>query len=181
MSGPMICQECGQRAATFHVTRVVNDQKLELHLCEQCARERGELEFLLEPKFSIHNLLAGFLEQGLGRRAPQAPTTSACPRCGLTYKQFAQTGLLGCSHCYETFAAALEPIVRRVHGSDRHVGKAPRTAAAHDDAPARKLERLRQALQRAVAEERYEDAARLRDDIRALERRLAGGSGTEAR
>lgn len=167
----MQCERCGQRPATVHVTRIVNGQASQQHLCESCAREQGELEPLfeswLEPKFGIPELLAGLLSHQPappGMRARQ----QACPRCGTTYADFARTGLLGCAGCYDAFQAAIEPVLRRVHGASRHGGKAPRGRRAAE--PASELERLRRELEAAVREERYEDAARLRDRIRALER-----------
>jgi len=178
MSGQIMCQECGQRPATFHMTHVINDQATEVHLCEQCAREHGEFDFLLEPKFSLHHLLAGLLEQHAGAWALKSRTQKACPGCGLTYADFARTGLLGCARCYETFAGALEPVVRRVHGHTRHVGKAP---VGREVPVAARIQQLRRRLQQAVAEERYEEAARLRDEIRQLEasQGAAGGASRE--
>lgn len=160
------------------MTHVVNDQATDLHLCERCAREHGEFDFLLEPKFNLHHLLAGFLEQHAGARARTGPTGKACPGCGLTYHQFARTGLLGCAQCYDTFAEALEPVVRRVHGHTRHVGKAP---AGRKVPVAARIQQLRKQLQQAVAEERYEDAARLRDEIRSLEGSREKQEGPRAR
>lgn len=169
MGGQILCQECGERPARFHLTQVVNHETTDLHLCERCAREHGEFDFLLEPKFSLHHLLAGLLKQHephAGVRARRGPGARACPGCGLTYQEFARTGLLGCAQCYNTFADVLEPVVRRVHGHTRHVGKAP---AGRTVPVAARIEQLRKQLEQAVAEERYEEAARLRDEIRRLQ------------
>ncbi|HEX6988999.1 MAG TPA: UvrB/UvrC motif-containing protein [Bacillota bacterium] len=178
MSRKILCQECGERPATFHMTQVVNNQTTDVHLCERCARESGEFDFLLEPKFNLHDLLAGLLEQQAGARPRSAPSRQACPGCGLTYQDFARTGLLGCAQCYDAFADALEPVVRRVHGHSRHVGKVP---AGHEVPVAARIEQLRSRLERAVAEERYEDAARIRDEIRELQGRRRQQEGPRAR
>lgn len=157
----MRCEQCGERPATVHVTRVVNGEVSSRHLCERCARDQGEFESFFDPKLGLPELFAGLLQ-------PVRPRRAACPRCGLRYEEFARTGLLGCAECYDAFAAELEPVLRRVHGSSRHGGKAPRRGRRMDAAA--ELKELRRQLELAVREERYEDAARLRDRIRALER-----------
>lgn len=167
----MLCDECGQRKATVHLTQIVNGKKTERHLCAHCA-QRHEHEFFFEPQFSIHNLLAGLLE---GWQPPAGTVQDLrCSRCGLRYREFARTGLLGCSHCYREFRHQLEPVLRRIQGQVRHSGKVPSRAGAQVQL-GRQLEQLRARLREAVAREEYEEAARLRDQIRALEQRLRAG------
>ena len=168
----MQCQECQKRPATFHLTKVVNNEKTELHLCEQCAREKGELQFGIEPDFSIHQLLAGLLNYGgTAGSEPAVPADRpvTCSVCGSTYEEFTRSGRLGCSHCYEEFESQLEPVIRRVHGASSHTGKAPqRTAKAIQ--VKREIAGLRNQLQAAVAREDFERAAQLRDRIKAMEK-----------
>lgn len=166
------------RKATVHLTQIVNGKKTERHLCAQCAH-RHENEFLLEPQFSIHNLLAGLLE---GWQPPAgAAQDLRCSRCGLRYREFARTGLLGCSQCYEEFKDQLEPVLRRIQGQVRHTGKVPACAGPQVHL-GRRLEQLRTRLREAVAREEYEQAAKLRDEIRALEHSLrAGDAGASGR
>ncbi len=169
----MLCQECRKRPATVHITRIVNGKKTEMDLCEQCAREKGEFEFFAEPQFPIQSFLAGLLGQGLGSQPaiqPAAPQ-ARCDTCGLTYEDFARSGRLGCSHCYEHFGERLEPVLRRVHGATQHGGKVPaRTGGVAQ--VRRNLRELREALARAVQAEDFEKAAKLRDEIRQLEKEL---------
>lgn len=168
----MLCDECKKRPATFHMTKVVNGEKTELHLCEQCAREKGEIQFSIEPDFSIHQLLAGLLNYGGAGETGLEPGLErqvVCGVCGSTYEEFTRTGRLGCSHCYEEFEEQLEPVIRRVHGANTHTGKAPQRAAKALRAK-REVAALRSQLQAAVAREDFETAARLRDQIRALEK-----------
>ena len=63
----MLCEQCKQRTATVHITKVVNNQKTEKHLCEFVPR-RADMNwgFSLNSKFSFHNLLAGLLEGEAG-------------------------------------------------------------------------------------------------------------------
>ena len=42
----MVCQECNQRPATLHFTKIVNGEKEEFHLCEKCAQEKGDMYFI---------------------------------------------------------------------------------------------------------------------------------------
>ncbi|MFO7171585.1 MAG: UvrB/UvrC motif-containing protein [Bacillota bacterium] len=180
----MLCQHCSQRPATVHIVKQVNNQREEYHLCETCAREQGHLglepAFTL-PNFSLQQLLSSLLESdpftgfGGGPAAPRAELR--CSFCGLTFRQFKEGGFLGCSHCYEAFASELGPLLRRVQGSDKHVGKAPRRSGGVLRLR-KELAQLRAELQEAVSREEYERAAQLRDRIRDLERRIqAGGDG----
>jgi protein arginine kinase activator len=94
-----------------------------------------------------------------------------CRICGMSYRDFARAGRLGCSRCYETFEDRLDPLLRRIHGSGRHMGKAPAKASGAARAR-RELEELRRQLSAAVAQEAYEKAAELRDRIKAIESKL---------
>lgn len=169
----MLCEECRKRPATVHFTKIVNDHRTEAHLCEHCARERGEFSFSFEPTFSIYNFLGGLLDH----EPPFEGATSSielaarCANCGLSYKDFAEVGRLGCSECYEHFSSKLEPLLRRIHGSTRHAGKAPGRAGGAKRLRG-ELDRLREELQRSIMREEYEKAAQLRDKIRELERKL---------
>ncbi|MBK8230405.1 MAG: UvrB/UvrC motif-containing protein [Candidatus Eisenbacteria bacterium] len=99
-----------------------------------------------------------------------------CERCGLRFSQFARTGRLGCSDCYTAFASQLPQVLRRVHGAVRHKGRTPEAVGPGD--PGRQaLDRLRLDLSRAIEREDFETAARLRDEIRALEPTAAQISG----
>lgn len=168
----MVCQECGERPASLHFTKVVNGEKTEFHLCESCAREKGELLSGGQAAFSIHHLLSGMLNfEGPGQDAakPKAsPKQLRCETCGLTYQQFSQIGRFGCGDCYHHFEPVLEPLFRRVHGNTSHVGKLPERMGGHLRRK-RRLSELRSKLQQLVANEEFEEAARVRDRIRSLE------------
>jgi len=169
----VLCEECGQKPATVHVTRVSNGQKTERHLCEQCAREQGELEFVIEPQFSVQNLLASLLgHDALHKQAVGPPRGGgACGLCGLSYDEFARTGRLGCGRCYQEFGDRLEPLLRRIHGSAVHSGKVP-VRRGVDRRHQRTLAGLKEELARAVEKEEFERAAELRDRIKELESEL---------
>lgn len=102
--------------------------------------------------------------------------TTACSKCGMTYGRYKELGQLGCDACYEAFEEKLKPLIRRVHGSERHTGKMPvrcRGAAKVQ----REVVRLRGQLQQAIRREAFEEAALLRDRIKSLEASIEQGGG----
>lgn len=164
----MMCEQCGIRPATFHFTKIVNGQKAEMHLCEVCARERGEILPGNPDAFSIHNLLSGLLSAHQPSMNQMAARPIQCPKCGLTYQQFSQSGKFGCSECYRAFSDQLEPLFRRVHGNTEHHGKIP-LRTGHKIGLKRKLDDLKRLLAKKVEREEFEEAAKIRDQIRAME------------
>jgi protein arginine kinase activator len=162
----MLCEQCGLRPATVHITRVVNGEMENVHLCPTCAKERGEFQFIIpDAGLMLHNLVAG-MAAGQPPKA-EADTDLICPVCQTPFAYFQETARLGCPDCYRSFAEALAPILRRLHGAERHVGKVP--AGNPELKRQHELEALRRSLKEAIASEQYERAAELRDRIRALE------------
>ena len=167
----MLCQECGQHPATYHFTKIVNGDKTEFHLCESCAKEKGD-SFFQYGNFSLPQLLSGLLN--MEPSVPQfiqGQNLLRCENCGMTYQQFTKAGRFGCSDCYRYFSHTLEPLFRRIHGSTRHMGKVPERTGGHLKLK-KQLADLKNRLQAAVSREEFEEAAKLRDAIRALEERL---------
>jgi len=170
----MECQRCHQKPANVHITQIINGEKRETHLCEQCAQEmKINVGF---PQFPMHNLsnLLGFLTQQVGFDKWEAD--SNCPNCLNSYRQIGETGYVGCSECYRHFAARLEPILRKIHGTSRHTGKVPRRLG-YAVVIKREMEELKTNLKRAVENERYEEAAQIRDRIKELEEKMVRGEG----
>ncbi len=158
----MLCQRCHKQQATIHLTEILNNEKRERHLCEDCAREEG---VAIKAQINLQDILSGMLEahEGAGRHA-----NLRCPDCGITYAEFRNQGRLGCPHDYEVFAEPLREVIEKVHGATEHVGKLPQRAGS-DSRDQRELMRLRRQLQDAVEAEHYEEAARLRDLIQEKE------------
>ncbi len=171
----MMCEDCGKMPAIVHFEQMVNGKKIAMNLCRDCAEKRGVLSVFLQPSFSINNLLSALL--GSQMKNPSIPEVAGeeqrCPVCGMTYRDFARAGRLGCSRCYATFEDELEPLLRRIHGSERHVGKAPAKVGGMAQYR-RELEQLRKDQAAAVAAEAYEKAAEIRDKIKAVEKELRG-------
>lgn len=172
----MLCPECGKRPATLHYTKIVNGDKTEFHLCEVCAQEKGEYMPGFENGFSFHQLLSGLLNfepstSDLNSHATLKPQMLRCPTCGLTYSQFSKIGRFGCADCYQSFRDRLDPLFRRVHGHSQHRGKIPERTKG-ELRIRRQLEKLKEELALKVRAEEFEEAARLRDQIRSLSEKL---------
>jgi protein arginine kinase activator len=160
----MKCMFCDS-PATVHLTDIVNKKKREAHLCERCARERNLLPDPPGPQIDLtalmNLLMTPFHKPAEDRAAEPEPS---CPACGLTYAAFKAGGRFGCAHDYDAFVCVLEPLLERVHRSTAHDGKQPLAARR-----AAELDALRGRMKSAVADEDYEQAARLRDLIRQKE------------
>ena len=160
----MVCDNCRERDAVVHLTQIVENAVTQLHLCEKCAAERGVETTVVPPK----NPLGEFLH-AVQQQVAVAADPGRCTFCSATIKDFKATGRLGCAHCYATFAPSLRELLRRVHGSSRHVGRryeAPEPAVSER---ASVLLELRERLRRAIEAEQFELAADLRDRIREHE------------
>ncbi|MBN1825915.1 MAG: UvrB/UvrC motif-containing protein [Candidatus Eisenbacteria bacterium] len=163
----MKCDKCGEREASVHYTEIKDDQVREMHLCDQCASEKGFTVSGGAGGIGTPNLLAGMAEEAQGELGEGAEPLR-CDHCGLTYARFKASGRLGCAHCYDAFQAPLVPLLRRIHGSRRHLGKIPRQAG-EEHRRAREIRNKKERLDACVRREEYEEAARIRDEIRRLE------------
>ncbi|MCA8913186.1 MAG: UvrB/UvrC motif-containing protein, partial [Planctomycetes bacterium] len=119
------------------------------------------------------NALATLPEPG-GITPVNKPTESvpACPECGMTLSEFRARGRFGCPLDYEVFAEHLDPLFERIHDVQpaRHEGRLPEGDGGDEVIEKqRSLADLRKQLENAVAEENYELAAELRDQIVELE------------
>ncbi|WLR50933.1 UvrB/UvrC motif-containing protein [Bacillus tianshenii] len=174
----MKCEECQQNPATLHFTKIINGEKTEIHLCDQCAREKGEV-FTGGSGFSVNNLLSGLLNMDTPfKESTNHSFTSQqslqCETCGMTYDKFSKIGRFGCADCYKTFGDKLDPILRRVHsGNTVHAGKLPKRIGG-DLHVKKEITHLKEEMQTCIANEEFERAAELRDKIRALEKNLIG-------
>jgi protein arginine kinase activator len=169
----MLCQECGEKPASLHFTKIVNGEKTEFHICETCAREKGDFIPGTANGFSIHNLLSGLLDfNPSSKTAGTKPTALRCEQCGLTYSQFSKVGRFGCSSCYEAFSERLDPLLRRIHGNTVHAGKVPKRTGGRIKYK-KEVEDLKKELALKIESEEFEQAARVRDQIRELEKRMA--------
>jgi protein arginine kinase activator len=163
------CDRCSS-PATIHLTKIIDGQKKEVHLCAACA-EAQNLTHDTELNLSV------ILQTVIGQHASPLADELArltCPVCGIKYMEFRALGRLGCPEDYRVFHKALLPLLRRIHRQTRHVGKSPqyseRKLALHAE-----LLDLRQQLRSAVEAEAYEEAARLRDLVKQKETAYESG------
>ena len=164
----MLCDICNKNPATVHLTEIVDDQMTELHLCEECARQKS---IQMEQQFGLSDLLAGLAEFEKPALQKEAVLLK-CGNCDLTYTDFKKIGRLGCSECYSTFKKYLGPLLKRIHGSSLHLGKSPLKVTK---ALKKKIDlsSLRYELQKAIEREAFEEATKIRDQIRELEKKQA--------
>jgi len=161
----MLCDICKKAEATVHLTQIVDGKMLKVDLCENCAKEKGVQE---AAGFSLADLLVGL---GAAEEIKVESPGAQCPVCGFTQADFKKTGRLGCSVCWETFEAGLASLLKAMHKGDHHVGKVP-SKAMHTLALSGRIQELSEQLEKAVREEKYEEAAQIRDEIRDLETKL---------
>ncbi|MCI8383489.1 MAG: hypothetical protein HFJ33_01185 [Clostridia bacterium] len=185
----MLCDNCGKKEANVRYSENINGRKKELSLCEECSKKLGitREEFSLPIDFS--NFFGEFLEDfGTTEFMPllSEMKTLTCGSCGYTFEDIINTGKLGCGNCYDVFEERLDPILRRMQGANRHTGRIGKVldhkieqkmvkqenieGKKQEEKSLSKLESKQQELKQAIKEERYEDAAKIRDEIKKLEK-----------
>ena len=167
----MVCNICGQNEATIHLTEIVNNQMLEVHLCEACAEQKGA-DF--KSHFDFNKLLTS-LGDFCAELKPERIAKLICKECGISYEEFGRTGRLGCSTCYQSFEKLLMPLIKRVQRDLRHVGKVPQKATP-DVKRAFELRELQERLRKSIQSETFEEAAKIRDLIQELEDKAKKGT-----
>jgi protein arginine kinase activator len=159
----MLCNVCKKKEATVHLTQIIEDKMQQIDLCEECSKAKG----VTDPTgFSLADLLLGLgaaqeIEKSTGGEVLK------CPHCGFTQVDFKKAGRLGCSECYTTFAEGLEGLLKSMHKGTKHTGKVPSGLRQSRDVTDR-IRLLQKRLEKAIAEEDFEQAAALRDEINQL-------------
>ena len=188
----MLCENCGKREANVRYTENINGRKRELNLCEECSQKLGisQMDFSMPIDFS--SFLGGFMDElTTPNFMPMLNTLkqNKCNNCGSTFDDIINTGMLGCQDCYDTFDDELDSIIKKLQGSNRHVGRIGKIIDKKIDEKEGKQSQkteinnkseenkeedkkilLKRDLEQAIKEERYEDAAKIRDEIKALEK-----------
>lgn len=147
----MKCQKCGKNEASICMVKMVGDKKESIYICKDCAET---MEHNLFEEFSnlLSPMLGGLFDGGLN-----IADQMICPNCGQTKGGFDESYKMGCEDCYDTFKLPV---------TDRHVGKIPEkeeSLYSFNLINEKELE-----LKKLVSEEKYEDAAKLRDEIKVL-------------
>ena len=162
------CTSCDKAPATVRVLDLKGGSVVESHfLCDACAESQG----VVHPKSTSVKFTTEILEMFSGWKKKEGSGEvelgegPVCPGCQLTATEFRMRGRLGCSRCYEVFRSSLLPVLERIHDATSHRGRFPGRTAHRDAAAVPNLTDLRRRLQSAITEERYEDAAQLRDQL----------------
>ena len=162
----MMCEDCHQNKATVHFTQIVNDETETFHLCQECAKARGLKTTPVSTQMPLNDFLS---EMGAPIFTKATNANVSCPRCGCSFRQFRKTGRLGCAHCYVTFEDEMRALLRKIHGSNEHVGIDEAESIGPMEESEERLLGLRRELRECVEREEYERAAELRDEIQELE------------
>lgn len=167
----MRCSHCNKNEANTHIRRIINGHKEEMYLCDECARELGVMnDFDFEP-FSFDGFFGSLL--GAGSEAFNALVgVDRCTSCGSALNDIINSGRVGCADCYDRFEDKLAPSIQKIHGNVKHIGKNVTYTTTADSSPEKtektEIESLKEQLKNAVKEQRFEDAAVIRDKIKAL-------------
>lgn len=222
------CDICGA-PATVHITKIVNGQKIKMHLCQACAQKNADLYssgFPAEIFPQIKKLEEKILDMASSLPKASKDAEISCPKCGTTFQEFEKRGRFSCPECYKAFEKRVLEIMAQLHGAIKHAGKSPKSQSKrislekdanqtelpfanpesaetpHESAdldfekfasetfaeimaskespesPKQKSESkdssissLKKELDCAIKDERYEDAAIIRDKINALEKK----------
>lgn len=172
----MLCQHCKKVPATVHSIEIIGGKKKEIHLCGECAKTKG---LPIKPSFSVSDFLTTLIEGHLQEASEHAeePAELKCGACGLTYSDFKNVGRLGCPNDYNVFGEQLMNLLERIHGNTQHRGKVP-SRAGKEIRRYKKIMEMKIELEKAIAREDYEAAAKLRDEI-AMLKELEGPDDNE--
>lgn len=174
----MLCQICRKKRSSGHIVQIAFGRKyIDLYVCEDCAKallENAGINLDEAEAFSFGDFLKFFFST----MELDSSDAQTCPVCGSSFSDFQRKSLLGCSNCYNVFKAKLEPIIINYQGSNKHIGKGSHykeeTPILKENKPKKEpqpeLETLKKELKKAINEERYEDAATIRDKIKSLEK-----------
>ncbi len=182
----MRCSRCGRQIPNNNFTRINGS-----YFCNDCAADMG---------FSFFNMNFSSMDgikQALNamEELEFANNEITCNNCGMTLREFENTGKLGCISCFNAFGNEIGKRMLRLYGSEEYMGRQPGEAIEYEydkeDIQAAKPktakggaaskditdriakadfgtlsdEMLKDALEKAIAKEDYALAARLRDEI----------------
>ena len=167
----MKCDLCDEQATVF-LTQIIDGQLQKVNLCESCSQEKGVTDPTSFPFTELLSGLGSTEKVGVSAKEISDSKSLKCPGCDFSLSDFKNIGRLGCSECYQTFASELEGLLSAMHKGTRHIGKAPTRLSAAFQIEGH-IEELNLSLDKAVTEENYEEAARLKKKIETAENKLS--------
>ncbi len=188
----MLCQKCNKNEANVKYTEIINGEKKEMMLCEECSHKLGLDNINFNMPIDFSSFFGGLLEDEDYNSPEFMPLFQSvkelkCDNCNMTYDEFINQGKFGCPDCYDVFSSKIDSILRRLHGSNKHLGRKALNSSLNEknmsvevDAHSNpknekttnegsKIDDLQRDLKKAIADERYEDAAKIRDQIKKLD------------
>lgn len=159
---PLECSECRKHVAV-HYTEIVGETSTHTGMCSECPQLQRRLKGAShEEEIAV-----------IGRETAGI----VCGECGTTLDSFRVSHTVGCSHCYEVFEDLImeellrsnkisSGITQRKKTIPLHVGRSP--GEVQEISPSLRLIALNEALEETLKREDYEQAAWLRDQIKAL-------------
>lgn len=164
----MLCDRCKKNVATFHKSVIINGEGYETHLCEKCANEMNldadfDMDMNMDMGFGFPNDIFDMFNDNFGFGGNGLfleKDTKKCPKCGSTFSDFLKRGKLGCDKCYDTFNEEIRDMLENMDNPtdiDLSLTEKPT-----------ELEQLENEFNKAIAEERYEDAGKLKQKINEL-------------
>lgn len=191
----MKCENCGKKDANVKYTQIINGEKKQMFLCDECGEKLGiDSSMHINMPIDFSSFLSDFFDDvDAITPMPMLERELRCQKCGLTFDDFMNTGKFGCSNCYDEFEGRIDPILKNIHGSNRHIGRLGNVIGENNiakdnevvkgsyeqqesenrngknDKKLQHIEELKSDLKLAIKEERYEDAAKIRDEIKKEE------------
>lgn len=180
----MKCENCGKNEANVKYTQIINGEKKQMFLCQECSAKLGiDSNIHLNMPINFSSFLSDFFDDVSGISSmPIIGKALECPKCGLTFDEFMNTGKFGCSNCYSDFESRIDPILRSLQGATNHVGRIGTVKEGNNvkqnlydkmeekqNANLNKVDKLKEDLKNAIKEERYEDAAKIRDELKKID------------
>ncbi|TYQ16636.1 UNVERIFIED_CONTAM: protein arginine kinase activator [Acetivibrio alkalicellulosi] len=161
----MLCQKCHKRVANIQFTQVINNNKIVIYLCDQCAKDEGK--FSIGSPLSINDFFSGIMGVPYMASVHQQ-SDLVCNTCNTSYEEFKKTGKIGCADCYKVYGEKLLPLLKRLHGNVQYNGKIPEKIYSQVKV-SREISKLKEQLELCIKNEQYEKAATIRDQIKNME------------
>lgn len=177
----MLCENCGKNYANVKYTQIINGVKKEILVCEECSKKLGidHLNFDMPIDFAsyLSDFFGGYENESILPIIKEKQLK--CQNCETTFEQFINNGKFGCAECYSTFKSKIDPLLQNIHGANRHVGRLGKVSENNKikkeenietKKEESKIDKLKNDLKAAIKEERYEEAAKIRDEIKEIEK-----------
>lgn len=181
----MLCENCGNNEANIKYTQIINGVKKQMNLCENCANELGVNNISFDMPINFSNFLEDVFYEDENLLIPSIAQNEKiiCNKCKMSYENFIKNGKFGCDECYTTFEDKIDNLLKNIHGVNRHIGRKAKRFSTYEtqkdntkvekqeieeSKTDEKIKKLKNRLKQEIKEERYEDAAKTRDEIKKL-------------